>query len=57
MDSLESVTFSDCAGVTDDGIAYLARLPRLQTLRVSGQQITEDVTRMFPANVKVHYSP
>lgn len=34
MPSLEDVTFDSCAGLTDAGIAMLARLPRLRELRV-----------------------
>ena len=33
--SLESITLDSCAGVTDTGIAHLARLPRLKELRVT----------------------
>jgi hypothetical protein len=57
MDSLESITFSDCAGVTDIGLAHLARLPRLRALRVSGSHITEAVTKAFPPGVRMYYSP
>jgi len=35
MQSLESVTLDGCAGVTEAGVAHLARLPRLKELRVS----------------------
>ncbi|HKR56395.1 MAG TPA: hypothetical protein VJS20_08840, partial [Gemmatimonadales bacterium] len=36
MDSLERITFSGCNGITDAGLASLARLPRLRELRASG---------------------
>jgi Leucine-rich repeat (LRR) protein len=54
--SLESVTFDGCAGVTNAGIAALARLPKLRELRVSGARITADVADAFPAGVSVRYS-
>ena len=55
MDTLESITFDKCAGLTNAGIRNLARLPRLKELRVSGQQITADVAA-FNSAVTVHYS-
>lgn len=54
--SLDRITFDGCAGLTNEGIAWLARLPRLRELRISGQRITADVTGSFPAHVKVHHS-
>jgi hypothetical protein len=57
MDSLESITFNDCAGVTDVGLAYLTRLPRLRALHLSGSHITEAITKAFPPGVRVYYSP
>ena len=56
MRSLEHVTFDSCAGVTNAGIAALAALPRLHTVRLSGQRITVAVRSMFPTGVSVHYS-
>ncbi|MEP6492107.1 MAG: hypothetical protein ABJF01_05485 [bacterium] len=54
--SLEAVTFDACAGLTNDGITWLARLPKLRELRISGQRITADVLNQFPPTVAVHYS-
>jgi hypothetical protein len=54
--SLERVTLDGCAGVTNDGAAWLARLPKLRELRISGPRITADVAAAFPPNVAVHYS-
>jgi len=54
MDSLERITFDACHGLTNAGIAKLARLPRLHELRVSGRQITSDVAVAFPG-VSVHW--
>jgi hypothetical protein len=58
LPSLEDVTFDSCAGLTNAGIATLARLPRLRQLRVSGMpKVTEDVAAAFDARVRVSYSP
>lgn len=54
--SLETITFDGCAGLTNDGLARLARLPRLKELRISGPRITAEVADAFPAGVAVHYS-
>ena len=57
MASLEAVTFDSCAGLTDAGIATLARLPRLRELRVSAMpNVTTAVVSAFPASVTVHHS-
>src|SRR5258707_15852751 len=37
MNSLERITFDVCHGLTNSGVARLARLPRLRELRVSGK--------------------
>jgi len=58
MDSLEEVTFSACALLTNEGISALARLPGLRELDVGGMpSVTEDVVRVFPSSVHVKYSP
>ena len=57
MPSLESIEFDACAGLTDAGIARLAGLPRLRTLRLSGMPgVTREVTSAFPPHVHVHHS-
>jgi hypothetical protein len=56
MDSLESVTFDACHGLTDAGVAALARLPRLKEVRVAGNGLTRDVVKAFPPDITVHYS-
>ena len=57
MSSLEEVTFDSCAGLTDTGIAALARLPRLRELRVGGmQRVTADVVAAFPTGVDVTHT-
>ena len=54
MDSLERITFDTCHGLTDAGVARLARLPRLRELRVSGRGVTAAVRQAFPPTVAVH---
>jgi len=54
MPSLEEIEFDSCAGLTNTGIAVLARLPRLRELRVSGMpKVTGDVAAAFAAHVRV----
>ncbi len=57
MDSLERITFDTCHHLTDDGIAHLARLPRLRELSVAGRGVTAAVRRAFPSTVAVHRVP
>lgn len=54
MPSLERITFDACHGLTDDGVAALGALPRLQELRVSGNGITPQLASRFRAGVRVH---
>jgi hypothetical protein len=53
MDSLERITFDTCHGLTNAGVARLARLPKLRELRVSGRGVTPDVRAAFPPGVEV----
>lgn len=53
MDSLERITFDTCHGLTNAGVARLARLPRLRELRVSGKGVTPDVADAFSSLVAV----
>jgi Leucine Rich Repeat (LRR) protein len=53
MDSLERITFDTCHGLTNAGIARLARLPKLRELRVSGRGVTTDVRSAFSPGVDV----
>jgi hypothetical protein len=55
VDSLERITFDVCHGLTNAGVARLARLPRLRELRVSGRQISGDVAGAFPPRVSVFH--
>ena len=52
MDSLERLTFDACHGLTDAGVAALARLPRLRELAVSGRGTTPVVGAPFPPHVR-----
>jgi hypothetical protein len=57
IDSLEEVTLDTWVGVTNEGIAHLARLPRLRAVNVSGMpRVTRDVIPHFPGRVTVSYS-
>ena len=57
MVTLEEVTFDSCAGLTSAGIAALARLPRLKSLRISGMRgVTRDVVGAFGPGVRVAYA-
>ena len=53
MESLERITFDTCHGLTNTGVALLARLPRLRELSASGSGITPDLRQAFPARVNV----
>ena len=57
MDSLERITFDACHGLTNAGIARLARLPRLRELRVSGKGVTPEVSEAFSSCVNVFCAP
>jgi Leucine-rich repeat (LRR) protein len=58
MSSLEEITFDSCSGLTNVGIASLARLPRLRKLSVGGMpRVTRDVADRFPTDVMVNYMP
>jgi hypothetical protein len=57
VSSLQDVTFDGCAGLTNAGITALARLPRLQYLRVASMpHVTGEVAAAFPARVNVSYA-
>jgi len=57
MDSLERITFDACHGLTNAGVARLARLPRLQELPVSGKGVTSAVVEAFSPRIGVFYTP
>lgn len=55
MDSLEHVEIHGCPGITDAGVARLARLPRLREVDISGQNVSSAVVEAFPPGVKVRW--
>jgi Leucine-rich repeat (LRR) protein len=55
MDSLERITFDACHGLTNTGIARLARLPKLRELRVAGKGLTSEISSLFPPRVTVFH--
>jgi Leucine-rich repeat (LRR) protein len=56
MPSLEEVSFSACAGLTNAGVRALARLPRLRLVDVGGMpNVTSDVADAFPPHVRVKH--
>jgi hypothetical protein len=57
MDSLERITFDACHGLTNAGVARLARLPRLRELRVSGNGVTTEVVGAFSPQISVLHTP
>jgi hypothetical protein len=58
LTGLRRLTFWETAGVTNAGVALLARLPRLQELTLEGlPQVTADVVSAFPPHVHVSYAP
>jgi hypothetical protein len=58
MPSLEEITFDTCAGLSNAGVAALAKLPRLRTLSVSGMpMVTADVADLFAPGVTVRWHP
>lgn len=55
--SLEEITFDSCAGLSNAGIAALARLPRLRELRVESMpRVTRDVVAAFGPAVRVRHA-
>jgi hypothetical protein len=53
MDSLERVTFDACHGLTDAGVARLAKLPKLRELRMAGRGITAAIHAAFGPRVVI----
>ena len=57
ISSLEDVQLTGCIGLTNAGIAAMARLPNLKALGLDGlRNVTPDVAKVFPPHVKVRYS-
>jgi hypothetical protein len=56
MTTLEKLEFWETAGVTDAGMAALARLPNLREFSISGvPRVTRQGVAVFPAHVRVDY--
>jgi hypothetical protein len=56
MQSLESIEFYECAGISSTGIAFLTDLPRLREISVGGSpNITREGMAVFPTAVNVNY--
>lgn len=57
MDSLEQVDLYECLKVTDAGLPFLARLPRLREVHLDSLPgVTLEGTKVFPPGVHVYYS-
>ena len=57
MQSLESLEFWTCSGITNAGVALLASLPALREISVDGcRQVTRDALAAFPAHVRARHS-
>lgn len=55
MDSLETIELWEIAGVTDAGVAHLARLPRLREVSLDCVNVTRAGAAIFPAQVRVNF--
>ena len=55
IDALEHVEIHGCPGITDAGVARLARLPRLREVDISGQNVSSLVIDAFPPGVNVRW--
>lgn len=53
MHSLEKLEFWETAGITNAGIAALARLPNLREITVDAPNVTRAGMAVFPAAVRV----
>jgi hypothetical protein len=57
MSSLEQIEFYECMHITDAGLPFLAKLPRLRGVTVEGSPgITLEGTKVFARGVRVRYS-
>ena len=55
MDSLERIELDTCHWITNEGVAKLARLPRLARITVSGKRLTAEALRAFGPGVETKY--
>jgi hypothetical protein len=57
MTSLEQIELYECLHVTNDGLVFLSKMPKLRQFDVSGSPgVTLEGTRVFPPSVTVRYS-
>jgi len=57
MESLESLEFWQCAGLTTQGMSHLARLPQLREITLEGlPNVARQAVSVFPAQVRVRYA-
>lgn len=57
MPAFEQIELYECLHVTDTGLPYLAKLPKLRELHLDGlPQVTLAGTQVFPKRVRVRYS-
>ena len=56
MHSLEEVELSKCAGISNSGLAYIAKLPNLRKVSVdAGPRLTREGISIFPSRVHVDF--
>ncbi|MEX2284132.1 MAG: hypothetical protein WEE89_16720 [Gemmatimonadota bacterium] len=57
MATLESVSLYECVGITNVGIAALAKLPNLREVTLEGlAQVSREGSAVFPPHVRVDYA-
>jgi hypothetical protein len=57
MESLKQVEFHECMKITDAGLPFLARLPRLRQVHLDSLPgVTLEGTKVFRPRVRVSYS-
>jgi hypothetical protein len=57
MSSLESLTFWQCQGLTDAGIANLASLPNLREVTLDGLAgVTKNILSVFLPHVRLNFT-
>ena len=57
MESLEQVEFYECMKITDAGLPFLARLPRLRQVHLDSLPgVTLEGTKVFEPRVRISYS-
>ena len=58
LPALEEIEIYECLQVTDAGLQFLAQMPPLRKISMSGlPHVTRAGTAVFPGSVTVDYSP